>query len=119
MNEAEIHSFAKQDKYEEAVAGLAALCAVPLDLVERLAQSGRTDALLVPSKAAGTRLADRQAPAGIVRQTSIPRAARHRARREGVQQAFGANGGARVALLAGAPDNGGPAGRIRSNDELL
>jgi uncharacterized protein (DUF2336 family) len=53
LNEAEIHGFAKQDKYEEAVAGLAALCAVPLDLVERLAQSGRTDALLVPSKAAG------------------------------------------------------------------
>ena len=32
---------------------MAALCAVPLDLIERLAQSGRTDALLVPCKAAG------------------------------------------------------------------
>jgi len=35
------------------MAGLAALCAVPVDLIERLAQSGRTDALLVPCKAAG------------------------------------------------------------------
>jgi uncharacterized protein (DUF2336 family) len=53
LNEGEIHNFAKQDKYEEAVAGLAAMCSVPLDLIERLARSGRTDALLVPSKAAG------------------------------------------------------------------
>src|ERR1044072_6532891 len=53
LNEGEIHNFAKQDKYEEAVAGLAALCSVPLDLIERLAQSGRTDALLVPARAAG------------------------------------------------------------------
>jgi uncharacterized protein (DUF2336 family) len=53
LNEREIHSFAEQEKYEEAVAGLAALCSVPPDLIERLAQSGRTDALLVPSKAAG------------------------------------------------------------------
>jgi len=29
------------------------MCSVPLDLIERLAHSGRTDALLVPSKAAG------------------------------------------------------------------
>lgn len=53
LNEGEIHNFAKQDKYEEAVCGLAGLCGVPFDLIERLAQSGRTDALLVPSKAAG------------------------------------------------------------------
>lgn len=53
LNEAEIHNFAKQEKYEEAISGLAALCSVPVDLIERLAQSGRTDALLVPSKAAG------------------------------------------------------------------
>jgi uncharacterized protein (DUF2336 family) len=53
LNEGEIHNFAKLDKYEEAVAGLATMCSVPCDLIERLAQSGRTDALLVPSKAAG------------------------------------------------------------------
>jgi uncharacterized protein (DUF2336 family) len=53
LNESEIHTFAKHEKYQETVAGLAALCAVPLDLIERLAQSERTDALLVPCKAAG------------------------------------------------------------------
>ncbi len=53
LDESEIHIFAKHEKYEEAMAGLAALCAVPVDLIERLAQSRRTDALLVPCKAAG------------------------------------------------------------------
>ena len=53
LTEGEIHNFVKQEKYEEAVSGLAALCSVPVDLIERLAQSGRSDALLVPSKAAG------------------------------------------------------------------
>lgn len=53
LNEGEIHTFAKQGKYEESIAGLAALCSVPLDLIERLAQNGRIDALLVPCKAAG------------------------------------------------------------------
>jgi uncharacterized protein (DUF2336 family) len=53
LNESEIVTFAKHEKYEETMAGLAALCAVPLELIERLAQSGRTDALLVPCKAAG------------------------------------------------------------------
>lgn len=53
LNEGEIVTFAKHEKYEETIAGLAALCAVPVDLIERLAQSGRTDALLVPCKAAG------------------------------------------------------------------
>lgn len=53
LNESEIHTFAKHQKYEETVAGLAALCSVPIELIERLAQSGRTDALLIPCKAAG------------------------------------------------------------------
>ena len=53
LNEGEIHTFAKHEKYEEAMAGLAAICSVPHDLVQRLAESGRTDALLVPCKAAG------------------------------------------------------------------
>ena len=53
LNEDEILTFSKHEKYEETVAGLAALCSVPMDLIERLAQSGRADALLVPCKAAG------------------------------------------------------------------
>ncbi|TMI98686.1 MAG: DUF2336 domain-containing protein [Alphaproteobacteria bacterium] len=53
LDETEIHAFTRHEKYEEAIAGLAALCAVPPELIERLAKSGRTDALLVPCKAAG------------------------------------------------------------------
>jgi len=53
LNEGEIDTFTKHEKYEETIAGLAALCGVPLDLIERLSQSERTDALLVPCKAAG------------------------------------------------------------------
>lgn len=53
LNEGEVHTFAKHERYEETIAGIAALCSVPVELIERLAQSGRTDALLVPCKAAG------------------------------------------------------------------
>jgi uncharacterized protein (DUF2336 family) len=53
LNEGEISIFAKQGKYQEAIAGLATLCSVPLELIQRLGQSGRLDALLVPCKAAG------------------------------------------------------------------
>lgn len=53
LNEAEILNFARNGKYEEVMAGLAALCAVPFDLIDKLVHSGRSDALLVPCKAAG------------------------------------------------------------------
>jgi len=53
LNEAEIHVFAKHEKYEETIAGIAALCGVPVDLIERLAQNERADSLLIPCKAAG------------------------------------------------------------------
>ena len=53
LDESEIHIFAKHEKYEEAMAELAALCAVPVDLIERLAQSGRTDALFCPVQGGG------------------------------------------------------------------
>lgn len=53
LNEAELLIFARQAKYEEAMAALALLSAVPFDLIERLMHSERSDALLVPCKAAG------------------------------------------------------------------
>jgi uncharacterized protein (DUF2336 family) len=55
LNESEIMTFARHNKYEEVIAGLAALCSVPFDLVDRLTHSDRGDALLVPCKAAGLR----------------------------------------------------------------
>jgi uncharacterized protein (DUF2336 family) len=53
LNEAELLKFARQKKYEEVIAGLALLCAVPFDLIDRLLHGDRGDAVLVPCKAAG------------------------------------------------------------------
>jgi uncharacterized protein (DUF2336 family) len=57
LNEAEIMTFARHMKYEEVIAGIAVLCSVPFDLIDRLTHSDRSDALLVPCKAAGLRWA--------------------------------------------------------------
>ena len=57
LNEAEIMTFARHMKYEEVIAGIAMLCSVPFDLIDRLTHSDRSDALLVPCKAAGLRCA--------------------------------------------------------------
>jgi len=53
LKESDLMQFARQKKYDEAVAALAALCAVPFDLIDRLMVNPRSDALLVPCKAAG------------------------------------------------------------------
>lgn len=53
LNESEVMTFARQGKFEEVVAGIAMLCVVPFDLIDRLMHSERGDALLVPCKAAG------------------------------------------------------------------
>lgn len=53
LTEGELMRFARQHKYDEAIAGLATLCAVPFDLVDRLMDNERSDALLVPCRAAG------------------------------------------------------------------
>jgi uncharacterized protein (DUF2336 family) len=53
INDDEVHTFMKKEKYAETLAGLASLGGVPLEPIERLAHSGRSDALLVPCKAAG------------------------------------------------------------------
>jgi uncharacterized protein (DUF2336 family) len=53
LNEGELAQFARQNKYDETVAALAAICAVPFELIDRLMANPRNDALLVPCKAAG------------------------------------------------------------------
>jgi uncharacterized protein (DUF2336 family) len=72
-NEAEIMTFARHMKYEEMIAGVAMLCSVPFDLIDRLTHSDRSDALLVPCKAAGLRWA-------TVRAILQLRSTRHRPR---------------------------------------
>ena len=53
LNEAALVDFAKTNKYEEAVAALARLCAVPIDVVDRLMGGDRPDPVLILCKAAG------------------------------------------------------------------
>jgi uncharacterized protein (DUF2336 family) len=55
MNEAALAAFCSDDKYEEAVVGLAALAKVPVNVVDRLVGGDRPDPVLILCKA--TRLA--------------------------------------------------------------
>src|SRR5262249_4734924 len=53
LGEAEIFEFAKAGRFADLIAGLAALCATPLPLIENLLQSASREAILIPCKAAG------------------------------------------------------------------
>jgi uncharacterized protein (DUF2336 family) len=53
LSEAEIVSFAEAGKYEETIAALATLCAVPVDVVDRLMNGERADPVLILARAAG------------------------------------------------------------------
>jgi uncharacterized protein (DUF2336 family) len=53
LDEARIVDFANQRQYQELVAGLAALCEVSVNVVDRLMTSDRPDPILILCKAAG------------------------------------------------------------------
>jgi uncharacterized protein (DUF2336 family) len=53
LNEAALVEFAKASKYEETVAALAALCSVPIEVVDRLMGGERPDPVLILCKSAG------------------------------------------------------------------
>ena len=53
MTEATLAAFCSGGKYEEAVAGLAALARVPIDVADRLMSGDRPDPVLILCKAAG------------------------------------------------------------------
>lgn len=55
LNEMAIAGFANAGQYEEMVAGLARLCAAPIELIERLMQNARYDGVLVACKASELR----------------------------------------------------------------
>jgi uncharacterized protein (DUF2336 family) len=55
LDEPEIVGFAEAGQYEGLVVGLARLCAVPIELIERLMQNVRYDGVLVVCKAAEMR----------------------------------------------------------------
>jgi uncharacterized protein (DUF2336 family) len=53
LNEGQIVDFAQAGKYEEMIAGLADLCAVPIDVVDRLMGGERPDPILILCKSVG------------------------------------------------------------------
>jgi uncharacterized protein (DUF2336 family) len=53
LGEAEVAEFAKAEKYEETIAALATICAVPIDVVDRLMSGDRADPILILSRSAG------------------------------------------------------------------
>lgn len=53
LNEAQLVEFAKSGRYEETVASIDLLCAVPIDVVDRLMGGDRPDPILILCKAAG------------------------------------------------------------------
>jgi uncharacterized protein (DUF2336 family) len=53
LGEAQLVGFAKSGRYEETIASLSALCAVPIDVIERLMGGDRADPVLILCKAVG------------------------------------------------------------------
>jgi uncharacterized protein (DUF2336 family) len=53
LNEAQLVEFAKSGRYEETVAALALLCAVPIEVVDSLMSGDRPDPILILCKSAG------------------------------------------------------------------
>ena len=53
LTEADIAEFAKSGKYEETIAALATVCAVPVEVVDRLMSGDRADPVLILARAAG------------------------------------------------------------------
>jgi uncharacterized protein (DUF2336 family) len=53
LTEADIAEYAKTGKYEETIAALATLCAVPVEVVDRLMNGERADPVLILARAAG------------------------------------------------------------------
>ena len=53
LTEADTAQFARTGRYEETVAALATLCAVPVDVVDRLISGERADPMLILARAAG------------------------------------------------------------------
>jgi uncharacterized protein (DUF2336 family) len=53
LNQEAILSFVRANEYENLVAGISEMCGLPFELIDRLMHIERSDALLIPCKAAG------------------------------------------------------------------
>jgi uncharacterized protein (DUF2336 family) len=106
LTEADITEFANSGQYEETIAALATVCAVPVEVVDRLMNGERADPVLILARAVG------EGRHGF--------AAEHEAQRPGarfrlreLRTAHRRDRPARRALLAGAPGHRRVAVRVR------
>ncbi|MBX6326986.1 MAG: DUF2336 domain-containing protein [Pseudolabrys sp.] len=53
LGETQIRDFAATGRYEETIAGLATICAVPVEVIDRLMSGERIDPILILARAAG------------------------------------------------------------------
>ena len=53
LTEAAVLEFARSNRFEEAMASLSLRCSAPIEIIDRLMQGNRIDALLIPCKAGG------------------------------------------------------------------
>jgi hypothetical protein len=53
LGDADIIEFAKAGKYEETIAALSTMCAVPVEVVDRLMKGERADPVLILARTAG------------------------------------------------------------------
>jgi uncharacterized protein (DUF2336 family) len=87
LDETCVTEFASNGSYEETVAGLSVLCAVPIDVVDRLMADERPDPILILSKAIGFSWASVRAI--IMMRSAAMRSTAHPISSESLDEAFG------------------------------
>jgi uncharacterized protein (DUF2336 family) len=87
LDETCVTEFASNGSYEETVAGLSVLCAVPIDVVDRLMADERPDPILILSKAIGFSWASVRAI--IMMRSAAMRSMMHPLSSETLDEAFG------------------------------
>jgi uncharacterized protein (DUF2336 family) len=53
LDELALLHFVKQSRYAETIVGLSQMCATPHEIIDKIVQSGRREALIIPCRAAG------------------------------------------------------------------
>ena len=103
LTEADVADYAKAGKYEETIAALATVCAVPVEVVDRLMSGERADPVLILARAAGFGWPTVQGGHQRAARRRSPRAQTLDAALREFRAADRGHRAARGALLAGAP----------------
>ena len=106
LTEADIAEYAKSGRYEETIAGLATLCAVPVEVVDRLMNGERADPVLILARAVDFGWPTVRAVMNA-KATGKPSSQVLDSAFENFERLTGGHRPARRALLAGAAGDGG------------